>query len=85
MNRNKADQMPALQIQFLQNICLPLYNVSQLLKLKFLIKVCFLFAKKLNDLYRKYSEISPWPYFRENTVIKLIFNLNYFKDKNDIL
>jgi len=30
MNRNKADQMPALQIQFLQNICLPLYNVSQL-------------------------------------------------------
>ena len=27
MNRNKADQMPTLQIQFLQNICLPLYNV----------------------------------------------------------
>lgn len=28
MNRNKADQMPTLQIQFLQNICLPLYNVK---------------------------------------------------------
>jgi hypothetical protein len=26
-------------------------------------------------------EISPWAYLRENTVIKLIFNLNYFKDK----
>jgi hypothetical protein len=31
--------------------------------------------------YRKYSEISPWAYFRENTVIKLIFDLSNFKDK----
>ena len=26
-------------------------------------------------------EISPWAYFRENTVIKLTFNLNYIKGK----
>jgi hypothetical protein len=33
------------------------------------------------DKYRKYSGISSWAYFRENTVIKRTFNLNYIKDK----
>ena len=27
MNRDKSDQMPKMQIQFLQSVCWPLYNV----------------------------------------------------------
>lgn len=27
MNRNKIDQLPQMQIQFIQSVCLPLYEV----------------------------------------------------------
>lgn len=27
MNRNKSDQLPKAQIQFLQSVCVPLYHV----------------------------------------------------------
>ena len=27
MNRSKQDQLPQMQIQFLQSVCIPLYNV----------------------------------------------------------
>ncbi len=34
MNRNKSDQLPLMQVQFLESVCVPLYDVIILLKFK---------------------------------------------------
>ena len=31
MNREKADQLPAMQVSFIDSICLPVYEVSLIL------------------------------------------------------
>jgi hypothetical protein len=36
--------------------------------------------KSAHGLISEILEISPWAYFRENTVINLIFSLNHIKD-----
>lgn len=44
MNREKEDQLPLMQVGFIDSICLPIYKASSLNNLQLVLDILYIFA-----------------------------------------